>query len=179
MFPSDVEYARYKTMSNALIATTAAIVGVGSIRGSNTAFVRVFNISPRGGSHGSFYSGQLGVARLDYKVTSNLTGGTIVTNSNTVSKSDPNLLTRSAVPEFRSTNAAPTTPTLLASGEWAQIISTTANNYTPTRYLSSWDDTKPLYVLRSNAEWVYADFVVGTSFSAGAIAFYEIEWEEY
>jgi hypothetical protein len=33
--------------------------------------------------------------------------------------------------------------------------------------------------LRSNAEWVYADTVIGTSFGGGAVAFYEIEWEEY
>jgi hypothetical protein len=179
MFPSDVEYARYKTMSNGPITHTAAVTAIASIRGSNTSFVRVLNLSPRGSDHGSFISSQLGVLRIDYKVASALSAGTLVGNGNTVSKSDPNLSTRSATPEFRSTSATTTQTAYLASAGWAHTSTSVSGNYAPTKFTPSWDDTKPLYVLRSNAEWVYADTVIGTSFGGGAVAFYEIEWEEY
>lgn len=178
-FPSDVEYARYKTMSNASITHASAIIAIASIRGSNTSFIRVLNLSPRGADHGSFIAAQLGVLRIDYKVASALSAGTLVANGNTVSKSDPNLPTRSATPEFRNVSATITQTAYLASAGWAHTSTSVSGNYAPTKFTPSWDDTKPLYVLRSNAEWVYAETVIGTGFGASVTAFYEIEWEEY
>jgi hypothetical protein len=178
-FPNDVEYARFKVVSTGGVPITASVNGCISLRGSNVAYVRVLKMEFLNDYVAFLNLGTtLGVGQLVWNRLSVFTGGTALTLNGT-RKSDPNLFTPTATAFGGSTNATQTVVENIAKAGFSQRHLTATGNYSPTFISYGYDNTKPLYVLRSNAEYVGMDYVQGTTFGASTAPHITIEWEEY